>query len=43
MSKCSEASMDMEYLRNGEIQGDGAWGDGRAGKKGKQKRVNRSQ
>lgn len=27
VSKCSEASMNMEYLRNGEIQGDGAWGD----------------
>lgn len=29
--------MDMEYLRNGDIQGDGAWGDCKAGKRGKQK------
>ena len=38
MSKGSEASMDVEYLGNGEIHEDGAWGDCRVEKRGKQDR-----
>lgn len=42
MSKGSKASMGMVCLGNGQIYGDGAWGDCRARRRGTQDRKERT-